>query len=101
MVPRNSIDQLLRDIDEILGVSSDQSIPLWFQEVQLINFSGTSTLRVCPDLDISLWLREIIHCSDDFRRCNFAPFKINDLAGETFSHAEMTKSGFVRLVLGK
>ena len=74
MVPRNSIDQLLRDID---------------------------ALRVCPDLDISLWLREIIHCSDDFRRCNFAPFKINDLAGETFSHAEMTKSGFVRLVLGK
>ena len=36
-----------------------------------------------------------LRCSDDFKRCNFAPFKINDLTGENTSHIEMTESGFV------
>lgn len=47
-------------------------------------------------------LRDIrnLHCTADFRERNFAPFKINDLAGEGTSHVEMTKDGFVFLAMG-
>lgn len=41
-----------------------------------------------------------LECSDDFRRRNFAPFKIKDLTGESLSHVLMTKNGFSFLVLG-
>jgi Rha family phage regulatory protein len=41
-----------------------------------------------------------LNCSDDFRRRNFAPFKIKDLNGESLSHVLMTKNGFSFLVLG-
>ena len=44
-------------------------------------------------------IREM-HCSADFRRHNFVPFKINDLTGETTSHVMMTKDGFSFLVMG-
>lgn len=40
------------------------------------------------------------HCSAEFRQRNFAPFKTNDLTGETLSHVLMTKNGFSFLVLG-
>lgn len=39
-------------------------------------------------------------CSDDFSRRNFAPFKINDLTGESTSHYEMTKDGFTFIAMG-
>ncbi|PZU95036.1 MAG: hypothetical protein DI527_02100 [Chelatococcus sp.] len=39
-------------------------------------------------------------CSDEFRGCNFAPFKTNDLSGESTSHVDMTRDGFVFLVMG-
>lgn len=39
-------------------------------------------------------------CSPEFRRCNFAPFKIKDLTGEATSHVEMTKDGFAFLAMG-
>jgi len=47
-------------------------------------------------------LRDInaLHCSDEFRRLNFEPFKINDLTGESTSHVTMTKDGFAFLVMG-
>ena len=41
-----------------------------------------------------------LHCSDEFRRLNFQPFKINDLTGETTSHVTMSKDGFAFLVMG-
>lgn len=41
-----------------------------------------------------------MHCSDDFRRRNFASFRIKDLTGESLSHVLMTKDGFAFLVLG-
>ncbi|CAO4171086.1 Antirepressor protein C-terminal domain-containing protein [Methylorubrum extorquens] len=41
-----------------------------------------------------------LQCSDEFRRCNFASFNINDLQGETTSHVTMTKDGFAFLVMG-
>src|SRR5208282_4137135 len=44
-------------------------------------------------------IREL-ECSDSFRGCNFAPFKINDLAGESTSHVEMTRDGFSFLAFG-
>ena len=44
-------------------------------------------------------IREL-HCTDDFRRHNFVPFKIKDLTGESTSHVEMTKDGFTFLVMG-
>jgi Rha family phage regulatory protein len=50
----------------------------------------TEVLRAVRDL----------HCSDDFRRRNFASFKIKDLTGETTSHVLMTKNGFTFLVMG-
>lgn len=40
------------------------------------------------------------HCSDDFRRRNFAEFKINDLTGESTSHFDMTKDGFTFVAFG-
>lgn len=47
-------------------------------------------------------LRDIreLHCSHQFMQSNFGPFKIRDLTGETTSHVEMTRSGFVFLVMG-
>lgn len=44
-------------------------------------------------------IREL-HCSPDFRRRNFVPFKINDLTGESTSHVTMTKDGFTFLAMG-
>jgi len=44
-------------------------------------------------------IREI-HCSDEFRRHHFVPFKINDLSGESTSHVLMTRDGFVFLCMG-
>jgi Rha family phage regulatory protein len=41
-----------------------------------------------------------LQCSDEFRRCNFASFKINDLPEEVTSHVTMTKDGFAFLVMG-
>lgn len=41
-----------------------------------------------------------LHCSEDFRRRNFTPFKINDLTGESTSHVLMTKDGFAFLAMG-
>jgi Rha family phage regulatory protein len=41
-----------------------------------------------------------LHVSDDFRRRNFAPFKINDLTGESLSHISMTRDGFTFLAMG-
>ena len=41
-----------------------------------------------------------LQCSDGFRRCNFASFKINDLPEEATSHVTMTKDGFAFLVMG-
>jgi Rha family phage regulatory protein len=41
-----------------------------------------------------------LSCSDQFRRLNFQPFKIKDLACESTSHVEMTEIGFMRLVGG-
>ncbi len=41
-----------------------------------------------------------LQCSDEFRRCNFASFNINDLQGEATSHVSMTKDGFSFLVMG-
>lgn len=47
-------------------------------------------------------LRDIrnLHCSDEFRRRNFASFKNKDLTGEFISHVEMTKDGFSFLAMG-
>lgn len=44
-------------------------------------------------------IREL-HCSPEFRRHNFVPFKIKDIAGESTSHVEMTKNGFAFLAMG-
>ena len=44
-------------------------------------------------------IREL-HCSEEFRLRNFAPFKINDLSGESISHVEMTRDGFTFLAMG-
>lgn len=41
-----------------------------------------------------------LQCSDEFRRCNFASFSINNLQGEATSHVTMTKDGFAFLVMG-
>ena len=41
-----------------------------------------------------------LECSEQFRRLNFQPIKINDLKGESTSHVEMTKDGFAFLVMG-
>ncbi len=49
--------------------------------------------------DVLRAIREL-QCSDEFRRCNFASFKINDLPGEVTSHVTMTKDGFAFLVMG-
>lgn len=49
--------------------------------------------------DVLRTIREM-HCSEEFRRRNFAPFKIKDLAGESTSHVMMNKNGFVFLVMG-
>jgi Rha family phage regulatory protein len=49
--------------------------------------------------DVLRVIREL-NCSVDFHGRNFAPFKINDLTGETTSHVMMTKDGFVFLAMG-
>lgn len=49
--------------------------------------------------DVLRVIREL-QCSLEFRQRNFAPFKINDLTGETTSHVTMTKDGFTFLVMG-
>lgn len=41
-----------------------------------------------------------LECSAEFRRCNFASFKINGLTGEVTSHYEMTRDGFTFLAMG-
>lgn len=41
-----------------------------------------------------------LHCSVEFARLNFQPFKIKDLAGESTSHVLMTKDGFTFLAMG-
>jgi Rha family phage regulatory protein len=41
-----------------------------------------------------------LSCTADFRGRNFAPFKINDLSGESTSHVLMTKNGFTFLAMG-
>jgi Rha family phage regulatory protein len=49
--------------------------------------------------DVLRNIREL-HCTPVFRERNFAPFKINDLSGETTSHVAMTKNGFIFLAMG-
>lgn len=41
-----------------------------------------------------------LNCSAEFKQRNFAPFKIKDLAGESTSHVEMTRDGFMFVALG-
>jgi Rha family phage regulatory protein len=41
-----------------------------------------------------------MECSPEFERRNFAPFRINDLSGESTSHVLMTKNGFTFLAMG-
>lgn len=47
-------------------------------------------------------LRDIreLGCSVEFRRSNFGPNKIKDLSGENTSHVDMTRDGFMFLVMG-
>lgn len=47
-------------------------------------------------------LRDIrdMDCSVEFRRSNFGPNKIKDLTGESTSHVDITRDGFVFLVMG-
>lgn len=45
-------------------------------------------------------IRDLIEKEPDLGRCNFAPFKINDLTGETTSHYEMDRRGFTLLAMG-
>ncbi|OYW63281.1 MAG: hypothetical protein B7Z40_15310 [Bosea sp. 12-68-7] len=49
--------------------------------------------------DVLRAIREL-DCSEDFNQRNFAPFKIKDLTGESTSHVDMTRDGFVFLVMG-
>lgn len=49
--------------------------------------------------DVLRVIREL-QCSQEFRQRNFAPFKINDLTGESTSHVTMTKDGFTFLAMG-
>lgn len=49
--------------------------------------------------DVLRVIREL-HCSADFHRRNFTPFKIKDLTGESTSHVMMTKDGFTFLAMG-
>lgn len=41
-----------------------------------------------------------LDCSDEFRECNFASFKIKDLTGWSTSHVDMTRDGFTFLAMG-
>jgi Rha family phage regulatory protein len=41
-----------------------------------------------------------LHVSDEFRRLNFQPFKINDFTGESVSHVSMTRDAFTFLAMG-
>ena len=41
-----------------------------------------------------------LECSTEFNRRNFAPFKNRDLTGVSTSHIEMTRDGFMFLVMG-
>ena len=45
-------------------------------------------------------IRNLLEQAPDLERCNFAPFKINDLTGESTSHYEMNRDGFVLLAMG-
>lgn len=44
-------------------------------------------------------IREL-ECSREFFRRNFAPFKTNDFSGESTSHVNMTRDGFMFLAMG-
>lgn len=41
-----------------------------------------------------------LNCSPEFSQSNFRAFKIKDLTGESTSHVEMTRDGFMFLVMG-
>jgi Rha family phage regulatory protein len=47
-------------------------------------------------------LRDIreLACSEEFKGVNFGSFNINDLIGESTSHVEMTRDGFMFLAMG-
>ena len=65
-------------------------------------FANSRDVAAAFEKDHKNVLRDIrnLHCSDDFRRRNFEPFRINDLTGESVSHVDMTRDGFVFLVMG-
>ena len=50
--------------------------------------------------DVLRAIRNLIEADADLGRRNFAPFKINDLTGETTSHYEMDRDGFTFLAMG-
>jgi len=50
--------------------------------------------------DVMRAIRELIAREPDLGQRNFAPFKINDLTGETTSHYEMDRRGFTVLAMG-
>ncbi|APT59547.1 hypothetical protein RGI145_19570 [Roseomonas gilardii] len=66
---------------------------IWADSRDVASFFGREHKNVLRDI-------RGLHCSPEFHRLNFAPFKINDLTGESTSHYEMTKSGFAFLVMG-
>lgn len=45
-------------------------------------------------------IRDLIEKNEDWGVHNFAPFKNNDLTGESTSHYEMTRDGYSMLVMG-
>ena len=50
--------------------------------------------------DVLRAIRELIGKEPDLGQRNFAPLKINDLTGETTSHYEMDRRGFILLAMG-
>lgn len=50
--------------------------------------------------DVLKAIRNLVEKDPDMLSLNFAPFKINDLTGESTSHYEMTRDGFTLLVMG-
>jgi Rha family phage regulatory protein len=50
--------------------------------------------------DVLKAIREMIAKEPELGRRNFAPFKINDLTGESTSHYEMDRDGFTLLAMG-
>lgn len=71
----------------------------------LVNQSLMTTSRIIAEKfgkqhkDVLRAIRNL-DCSPEFNERNFAPFKNNDLTGETTSHYEMTRDGFTFLVMG-